>query len=234
MLLATCASLAAGCTSDSSGDAAVTTASTERAETSSSLTTQPPSSPTFTPSVNTRMFASPGEDANVSVLLPFAPLPMADWVDVTGSRTGSGSAWFATWPWASIPSAPKTGPDWQLTFTGTADGPTVDPSTLTPLYEAAGFELLYANSDCTFGEGDATSTVIAVVAGGVVVSTIEVFETVADCHLGMSPAELLGILEQARICELDAAGEIVSCSEPLSPAADDRAAVLSALSTPGV
>lgn len=180
------------------------------------------------------MFASQTEDANVSVLLPFALLPMADWVDVAGSRTTSGSTWFATWPWASIASPPWTGPDWQLTVTGTSVGPTIDPAALTPLYEAAGFELLYANSDCTFGEGDATSTVIAVVAGGAVVSTIQVFETVADCDLGMSPADLLGILEHARVCELDAAGEIVGCSEPLSPAADDRAAVLSALSTPGV
>ena len=197
------------------------------------METQSSSTANFTPSISTRMFARPSDETNISVLLPFSPLPLAEWVATTGSATTGGSTWFAKWPWASLASPPIAGPDWQLTFTGTTEGPTIDLAALTPLYEAAGFELSYSNSDCTFGEGDATSTVIAVATGGVVVSTIQVLETVADCGLGMSPTDLLGILEHSRVCELDAAGEIVHCSDLLSPAADDRAAVVAALSTPG-
>lgn len=192
----------------------------------------------FAPSLDPETLAQLSDGDAVTVLLPFAPLPLAEWANAGGSRTPSGgTVWGASWNWSAVVgSLPRSGPDWSLIVTGPPSGGTNAPdASALPLYEAAGFEVLYSNSDCSVGEGDATSAAIYVMKDGVVLATVQVFENVADCGLGwqtMSPSEMLHILENARVCELAPSAVIVDCSDPLQPAEDERALIVGALATP--
>jgi hypothetical protein len=113
-----------------------------------------------------------------------------------------------------------------------ADAPDVSARLL---YHAAGFEVRYANSDCSVGEGDATSAVIYVMKDGAIVSMVQVYENIATCRpdwQAMNATELLGILENARVCQLDSLAGISACSEPLQPPTAQRQSIVEALSTP--